>query len=167
MFRCTNLGVIIFYSIRFLSKKKIKPIFLLKKPKPVQTDRFWFGFLGQKPVQTDRFRFGFLGKKPVQTGLALFFRFGSVLAWFFPVWLGFFALVRFFASLTRFFFQFFSVWVRFYFFGFSLIKPKPNRTGWFFQNFNRFFFTIRFFWLFFFRFSWFFSFFLTPTQIDI
>jgi hypothetical protein len=81
MFRCTNLGVIIFYSIRFLSKKKIKPIFLLKKP---------------KPVQTDRFRFGFLGQKPVQTGLALFFQFGSVLAWFFPVWLSFFALARFF-----------------------------------------------------------------------
>jgi hypothetical protein len=95
MFRCTNLGVIIFYSIRFLSKKKIKPIFLLKKPKPVQTDRFRFGFLGQKPVQTDRFRFGFLGQKPVQTGLALFFDlarfwlgfflFGSV----FSLWFGF------------------------------------------------------------------------------
>ena len=40
-----------------------------------------------KPVQTDRFRFGFLGQKPAQTGLAWFFRF-----WlgFFPVWLGFF-----------------------------------------------------------------------------
>jgi hypothetical protein len=86
-----------------------------------------------------------------------FFLFGSVFSlWFgfLPVWLGFF-------------FQFFSVWVRFYFFGFSLIKPKPNRTGWFFQNFNRFFFTVRFFQLFFFRFSLFFSFFLTPTQIDI
>ena len=40
-----------------------------------------------KPGQTDRFRFGsvFLGKKPVQTGLARFFRFGSFLARFFPV----------------------------------------------------------------------------------
>jgi hypothetical protein len=46
------------------------------------------------------------------------------------------------------FFRFFSVWVRFGFFSFRLIKPKPNRTGWFFQNFNRFnqfFFTVRFF----------------------
>jgi len=63
-------------------------------------------------------------------------RFGSVSA-------------RFFAGLT----WFFSVWVRFGFFSFRLIKPKPNRTGWFFQNFNRFFFTVRFFRLFFF---WFF-----------
>jgi hypothetical protein len=37
-----------------------------------------------------------------------------------------------------------------------LIKPKPNRTGWFFQKFNRFnrfFFSVRFFRLFCFRFS--------------
>jgi hypothetical protein len=42
------------------------------------------------------------------------------------------------------------VW--FGFFGFLLIKPKPNRTGWFFQKynrFNRFFFSVRFFQLFF------------------
>jgi len=51
------LGVIIFGSIKFFSKKN------QTKPKPVQTDRFWFGFLGQKPVQTV---------------LAWFFRFGSV-----------------------------------------------------------------------------------------
>jgi hypothetical protein len=31
-----------------------------------------------------------------------------------------------------------SVLVRFGFFGFLLIKPKPNRTGRFFQKFNRF-----------------------------
>jgi hypothetical protein len=30
--------------------------------------------------------------------------------------------------------------VRFGFFSFRLIKPKPNQTGRFFQNFNRFFF---------------------------
>jgi hypothetical protein len=35
-----------------------------------------------------------------------------------PVWLGFF-----------------PVWVRFDFFGFRLIKPKPNRTSWFFSKF--------------------------------
>jgi hypothetical protein len=59
-----------------------------------------------KPGQTDRFRFGFLGPKPFQTGLARFF----------PVMLGFFGLARFV----------------FGFFGFRLIKPKPNRIGRFF-----------------------------------
>jgi hypothetical protein len=33
---------------------------------------------------------------------------------------------------------FFPVWVWFGFFGFRLIKPKPNRTGRFFKIFNRF-----------------------------
>ena len=54
--------MIIFGSIRFLYKKKSNQInFFLKKTetelKPVQTDRFRFGFLGQKPVQPvlDRF----------------------------------------------------------------------------------------------------------------
>jgi len=80
--------------------------------------------------------------KPVQTD-----RFGSVLNSknrFKPVWLGFF---------------------RFGFSGSRLKKSKPNRTCRFFQNFNRFFFTVRFFWLFFFQFSWFnrfFSFFKHP-----
>jgi hypothetical protein len=43
------LGVIIFDSVWFLSKKVTKPKFFLKKPKPVQTDRVRFGsvFLGQ------------------------------------------------------------------------------------------------------------------------
>ena len=59
--------------------------------------------------------------------------FGSVLAQFFPVWLGFFLVWLVFSGFS-------SVWVRFGFFGFRLIKPKLNRTGWFFQNFNRFFF---------------------------
>jgi len=55
--------------------------------------------------------------------------------------------------------------VRFGFFSFRLIKPKPNQTGRFFQNFNRFFFTVWFFQLFFFqffRFNQFFSFFAHP-----
>jgi hypothetical protein len=66
--------VIVFGSVRFLSKKitKLKLLFFWKKtetePKPGQTDRFQFGFLGQKPVW-------------------LVF---PVLARFFPVWLGFF-----------------------------------------------------------------------------
>jgi len=90
--------VIIFSSVRFLSKKN-NQIEIKKtetEPKPGQTDRFWFGFLGPKPVQT---------------GLARLF----------PVMLGFFGLTRFFC-----FFCFGSV--RFGFFGFRLIKPKPNRT---------------------------------------
>jgi len=75
-----------------------------------------------KLVLTDRFRIGFLEQKPVQTSLA----------WFF--------------GLARFFFRFFSVWVRS---GsvFSVLCLK-NRTSWFFQNFNRFnwfFFMVRFF----------------------
>jgi hypothetical protein len=73
-----------------------------------------------KSGQTDRFWFGFFRAK---TGSN---RLGSV----FPV-------------LARFFSGFF----RFGFFGFLLIKPKPNQTGWFFQNFNRFnrFFSVIFF----------------------
>jgi hypothetical protein len=57
-------------------------------------------------------------------------RFGSVF-WFGSV---FSVLAWFFLVLARFFSGFDSV--RFGFFGFLLIKP--NRTGWFFQNFNRF-----------------------------
>jgi len=51
----------------------------------------------------------FLGQKPVQTGLAWFFWFCLVLARFFLV-----------------FFCFDSVFSRLGFFGFRLIKPKPN-----------------------------------------
>jgi hypothetical protein len=77
------LGVIIFGSVRFLSKKVIKPKFFFeKKPKP---NRNWVKLAGFGSV-----RFGFLGQKPVQTGLARFF-------WF---WLGFF---RFGSVLARFF----------------------------------------------------------------
>ena len=65
-------------------------------------------------------RFGFLGKKLVQTGLARFF----------SVWLGFFG---FGSVFFRFFVGFGSVRLSFLF-----IKPKPNRTGRFFQKFNRF-----------------------------
>jgi hypothetical protein len=90
--------VIIFGSVRFLSKKvtKLKFFFFEKKtetePKPGQTNRFRFGFLGKKPVQTGLARFsqfwlGFSGFGSVFSVLARFFRFGSV----FPVWLGFFS----------------------------------------------------------------------------
>jgi len=79
--------------------------------------------------------------KPTGFGSVRFFRaktgsnrFGSVfpvLARFSQFWLGFFGLARFFSG-------FLSVSVRFGFFSFLVIKPKPNRTGWFFQKFNRF-----------------------------
>jgi hypothetical protein len=86
-----KLGVIIFGSVRFLSKKitKLNFFFLKKKPKPNRNR--------VKPTGFGSVRF--FRKKPVQTGLARVFRF----------WLGFF-----------------PVSVRF---GFSVIKPKPNRTG--------------------------------------
>jgi hypothetical protein len=57
------VGVIIFGSIRFLSKKVTKPKFVLKK----------------NPTGFGSVRFGFLGQKLVQTGFgSFFFRFGSV-----------------------------------------------------------------------------------------
>jgi len=95
------VGVIIFGSVRFLSKKVTKPkFFFLKKKTETGSNR---------PVSV---RFGFLGQKLVQTGLTRFFRFGSVLARFFR-----FGSV-FFPVFCRF---------RFGFFGFLFIKPKPNR----------------------------------------
>jgi hypothetical protein len=120
--------VIIFGLVRFLLKKITKLKFVLKKLKPVQTDRFRFGSV--------RFFWTKTGSN----------QFGSV------------------------FFRFFSVWVRFDFFGFRLIKPKPNRTGRFFQNFNRFnrffsrFGSFDFFFLFS-QFNQFFSFFAYPIKL--
>jgi hypothetical protein len=72
------------------------------------------------------------------------------------VWFGYFRTKIGFFDLARFFpvsLGFFLVWVRFDFFGFRFIKPKPNRTDWFFKNSNRFFFTVQFFRLFFSVFS--------------
>ena len=99
-------------------------------------DYFRFGLIFIKKNNQTEFYF-FKKSKPVQTDR---FRFGSV--WFFRTKTG----------LAR----FFSVWVRFGFFSFRLIKPKQNLTGRFFQNFNHFFFTVWFFQLFFFLFNWFF-----------
>ena len=117
--------VIIFGSVRFLLKKitKLKYIFLKKKPKPGQTDRFRFGFG------------------------SVFFGFGSVFFGLARFWLGFSGLARFFRFR----------------FGFLLIKPKPNRTDRFFQNFNmfnRFFFSIQFL-------SYFFSDFLNLINFSV
>jgi hypothetical protein len=117
--------------------------------------RFGLVFIYKKNNQTKNFIFWnwtetgsnrpvsvrFLGQKPAQTGLARFFRFDSVfsvLARFFPVWLGFFSDFNF--GLGS---------IRFGFFGFLLIKLKLNRTGRFFQNFNRFFSRFGFFGYFF------------------
>jgi len=135
------VGVIIFGSVRFLSKKVTKPnfIFFEKKNRNRTETR------SNRPVSV---RFGFLGQKlPVWLG---FSGFGSVFS----------ILARFlrFGSVFRFGSGFFPVFCRFRFgfFGFLVIKPKPNRTGRFFQKFNRFnrfFFSVRFFQLFFFRFS--------------
>ena len=127
-----------FGSVFIKKSNQTEILFLKKKPKPGQTDRFWFGSV-------------FLGQKPVQTGLARFFQFwlgflgfGSV----FSVWLGFSGLAQFFSG-------FLSVSVQFGSFGFLFIKPKPNRTSRFFQKFNRFnrfFFSVGFFRFFFLRF---------------
>jgi len=119
--------VIIFGSVRFLSKKVTKPkfFFLKKKPKPNRNR--------VKPAGFGSVRFGFLGKKPVQTGLARFFRFwlsflgfGSVFSGFgsvFSVWLGFFGLALFWLGFFPIFFGFGSV----RFFRFFSYKTEPNR----------------------------------------
>jgi hypothetical protein len=89
-----RLGVIIFGSVRFLSKKSNQTeIFFYKKTETGSN----------RPVSV---RFGLFRTK---TGSN---RLGSV-----------------FLGLSS---------VRFGFLGFKLIKPKPNRTGRFFQNSNRF-----------------------------
>jgi hypothetical protein len=113
-----SLGVIIFSSVRFLSKKVTKPIFFFckKKPKPNQNR--------VKPTGFGSVRFGFLGKKPVQTGLARFF---PVLARFFSVWLGFSGLARFWLGLARFFSGFLSVLVWFFRFFSYKTETEPNR----------------------------------------
>jgi hypothetical protein len=101
--------VIIFGSVRFLSKKVTKPKYFFFEKK-TETE--------PKPGQTDRFRFGSVRFFRAKTGLARFSRF-----WlgFFRFWLGFFGLARFwlgFFGFARFFFGFGSV--RFFrFFGYK------------------------------------------------
>jgi hypothetical protein len=90
-----SAGVILFISIWFLLKKITKLVFKKTETEP-------------KPVQTDRFRFGYFGTKTDFFCLPLFFL----------VWLGFFCLARF-SGLAR-FFRFGSF--HFGFFGFRLIK---------------------------------------------
>jgi hypothetical protein len=145
--------VIIFGSVWFLLKKSNQTEFFLKK-KPKQNRnrvkpagfgsvRFFraktgsnrFGSIFPILARFSRFWLGFfrfwLGFFLFSLVFSVWLGFGSV----FPVWLGFFS-------------SFLSVSVRFGFFGFLFIKPKPNRTGRFFQKinrFNRFFFSVNFF----------------------
>jgi len=117
--------VIIFGSVRFLSKKVTKSnFFLKKKPKPGQTDRFRFCSVFQGKNRFNRFGSVF-----------------SVLACFFPV------LARFGLVFFCFFVGFSSIW-----FGFLFIKLKPNRPAGFFKNLIGLigFFSDRFFRIFFF-----------------
>jgi hypothetical protein len=112
--------VIIFGSVRFLSKKGNQTeIFFFEKKnrnrvKLTSSNRFWLGFLCFGSV--------FSGFGSVFFGLARFFWFGSVLARFFRFGS---VLARFGSVFFRFFVGFGSV--RFGFFGFLFIKPKPNR----------------------------------------
>jgi hypothetical protein len=103
--------VIIFGSVRFLSKKVTKPKFFFEKKnrnrvKLTSSNRFWLGFLGFGSV--------FFGFGSVFFGLARFFRFGSVLA-------------RFGSVFCR--FRFGSVW----FFRFFIYKTETEPAG-FFKN---------------------------------
>jgi hypothetical protein len=92
--------VIIFGSVRFLSKKVTK---LVKKKEETE------------PVQTNWFRFGYFRTKTGFSGLARFFLFGSI----FLVWLNFFR----FGSV--FFFGLGSI--RFFQFQAYKTETKPNR----------------------------------------
>jgi hypothetical protein len=143
--------VIIFGSVFIKKSNRTEIIIFLKnktetEPKPGQTDRFRFGSVRFFREKTGSNRFGSVFS--VFFGFGSVFRFGSV----FSVWLCFGSV--FFPVFCRF---------RFGFFGFLLIKPKPNQTGWFFQKFNRF---NRFFFRFGF-FNYFFSSFLSLIGFPI
>jgi hypothetical protein len=100
-----TIGVIIFGSVRFLSKKVTKPNLKKKtetEPKPGQTDWFRCGSIRFFREKTDSNRFGLVF---------------SVLAWFL---LG---LARFFSGFFR--FRFGSVWF-FWFFAYKT-ETEPNR----------------------------------------
>ena len=109
--------MIIFASVRFLSKKVTKPkLFFFKKKTETGSNR---------PVSV---RFSCLGQKPVQTGLARFSR----------VWLGFFQFFVGFGSIRFFFYKtepagFFKNLIGFFGFFFRF-----SRFNWF----SGFFFTL-------------------------
>jgi hypothetical protein len=101
--------LIIFSSVRFLSKKVTKQNFFFFKTETGSN----------RPVSV---RFGFLGQKPVQTGLARFFRFWLSFIGFFRFGSVFFGLARFF-RFGSVFFGFGSV--RFGFFGYFFFWFSP------------------------------------------
>jgi hypothetical protein len=126
--------MIIFVSVRFLSKKVTKPnffFFLKKKPKPNRNR--------VKPTGFGSVRFGFFRAK---TGSNRFGSVFSVLARFFPVLARFF---RFGSVLARFFFRFFVGFgsVRFF-----CYKTETEPAG-FFKKLIGFFFRFGFFSFFF------------------
>ena len=151
---CFMLGVIIFGSVRFLSKKsnQIEIIFFWKKNR----NRTETG--SNRPVSV---QFGFLGKNRFKLVWLGFSGFGSVFFSFGSVFFGLARFFRFGSVLARFFFLVFCQF-RFglVFFGFLFIKSKPNRTGWFFKKINRFFFQFDFF-------SYFFSNFLSLIDFPV
>ena len=128
--------MIIFDSVRFLSKKnnQTKIFFLKKKLKPNRNrvKPTGFGSVRFFRTKTGSNRFGSVFR--VWLGF-------PVLAWFSRFWLSFFRFGSVFFGLARFWLGFSGFCsVQFGFFGFLFIKSKPNRTGRFFQKFNRFFF---------------------------
>jgi hypothetical protein len=94
------LGVIIFGSVQFLSKKITKP------------KLFFFEKKNRNRVKPTGFGSVFLGQKPVWLGFSSFGSIFSVLARFFPVLARFFSVWLGFSGLTRFFFP---VFCRFWF----------------------------------------------------
>jgi hypothetical protein len=98
------IGLIIFGSVRFLSKKNNQTEFKKKKkPKPVQTDRFWFDLVF---LEKNRFKSVWLEFDSVFSGLARFFRFQVYKTETKPV--GFFKTLISFFSWFDFFSYFFS-----------------------------------------------------------
>ena len=122
--------MIIFGSVRFLSKKVTKLKFFFEKKIETGSNRPVSVRFFRAKTGSNRFGSVFSVLARFFPVLARFFRFGLV----FPVWLGF-------GSVWLSFFPVFSVSVRFGFFSFLLIKPKPNRPVFLkFNRFNRFFF---------------------------
>jgi len=177
-----KLGMIIFGSV--FIKKSNQTEFKKKNRNRTETgsNRFgsgisvWLGFLGflgfglvfsgfgSVFFNVVRFSSGKTGSNQFGSGFPVwpgFLSFGSVFSGFGSVCFSVARLFRFGSVLAWFFFRVFSISVRF---GFFLIKPKPNRTGRFFQNFNRFFFGSVFSVIFFrfSRFNRFFGFFAHP-----
>jgi hypothetical protein len=107
------IGVIIFGSVRFLSKKITKPNFFKKKPKPVQTDRFRFDLVF---LEKNRFKSVWLEFDSVFSGLPRFFRFQAYKTetrpvGFFKTLIGLIGFFSWFDFFSYFFSGFFSCYV--------------------------------------------------------